>query len=377
VDACPFDVLEIDRFFAVVARPEVCCGAVVCAEACPNGSLRIDEGELTPERPRVGPSLESLDAPGLYLAGDLTGLPLIRNAMRQGASVAERIAETAARDHPELDLVVIGAGPAGLSAALRAQELDLRVACLEQGAFAESLRSFPRGKVVFDLPGATPLEGPLWMQEATKEELIARWTHAVRAAALDVREERRVTGVERDAAGFVVSAARPDGSITHVRGARVLLAIGRRGTPRTVPIRIAPDCEGRVSYALADAAAFAGRHVVVVGLGDTAIEAALALAQQPGTTVTVVHRGETFTRGKARNVAALRARVAKRALHLRFCTTIEALDPQVATLRTPEGSETIPCDAVLVLIGGEPSWNLVHRAGVRLASEVGVHAPDG
>ena len=369
VDACPFDVLEIDRFFAVVARPEACCGAVVCAEACPNGSLRIAEGELAPERPRVNQSLESLDTPGLYLAGDLTGLPLIRNAMRQGASVAEHLAATTPREHPELDLVIIGAGPAGLSAALRAQELGLRVACLEQGAFAESLRSFPRGKVVFDLPGATPLEGPLWRQEATKEELSARWTHAVRAAALDVREQRKVTGVERDPSGFVVTAARPDGSITRVRGARVLLAIGRRGTPRTLPMRVSPGCEGRVSYALADAAAFAGRHVIVVGLGDTAIEAALALSQQPGTTVTVVHRGESFTRGKARNVAAIRARVAKKAIALRFGTALEALEPQGALLRTSEGTERIPCDAVLVLIGGEPSWNLVRLAGVKLARE--------
>ena len=367
VDACPFDVLEIDRFFAVVARPEACCGAVVCAEACPNGSLQIAEGELAPERPRVSPALESLDTPGLYLAGDLTGLPLIRNAMRQGASVAEHLAATTPRDHPELDLVVIGAGPAGLSAALRAKELGLRAACLEQGTFAESLRSFPRGKVVFDLPGATPLEGPLWMQEATKEELIARWTHAVRAAALDVREQRKVTGVEREPSGFVVSAARPDGSITRVRAARVLLAIGRRGSPRTLPMRVAPGCEGRVSYALADAAAFAGRRVIVVGLGDTAIEAALALSQQPGTTVTVVHRGETFTRGKARNVAAIRSRVAKKAIDLRFRTALEELEAHSAVLRTPEGTERIPCDAVLVLIGGEPSWNLVRVAGVKLA----------
>ena len=353
-----------------MARPSECCGAILCADACPNGSLQIADGDVVPERPRVDRHLESLDAPGVFLAGDLTGLPLIRNAIRQGATVAERVAATIGAEHPELDLLVVGAGPAGLSALLRAKELGLRAACLEQGAFAASLRSFPRGKVVFDVPGAEPLEGPLWMGEATKEELVAHWTRAVRARAVDVREHRKVTGIARDADGFVVSAAREGGGEERVRAARVLLAIGRRGTPRTLPVPIAPGAEGKVSYALADARSFAGSRVLVVGLGDVAIEAAIALAHQPGTVVTISYRGASIARGKERNVAELRALVAKGRVRVVFESELARVDAGTATLSVNGIPEWIPSDAVLVLIGGVPSWELVAKAGVRLAREV-------
>ena len=255
VDACPFDVLEIDRFVAVVARPAECCGAVLCADVCPNGSLRIADGELAPERPRIDSHLESLDVTGVFLAGDLTGLPLIRNAIRQGAIAAERVAGTLGALHPERDLLVVGAGPAGLSAMLRAKELGLRATCLEQWTFAASVRSFPREKVVFDVPGVDPLEGPLWMKEATKEELVAQWGRAVRASGIDVRAHHRVVDVARDGAGFVVTAMRRGGGrgegegeerAETFRAARVVLAIGRRGTPRMLPATIAPGAEGGI-----------------------------------------------------------------------------------------------------------------------------------
>jgi len=379
VDACPFDVLAIDRFVAVVARPAECCGAVLCADVCPNGSLQIADGDLAPERPRVDAHLESLDAESVFLAGDLTGLPLIRNAIRQGAIVAERAAATqVGRRHPELDLLVVGAGPAGLSAMLRAKELGLRAACLEQWTFAASLRSFPRDKVVFDVPGGDPLEGPLWMKEATKEELIAQWTRAVRASGIDVREHRRVTDVARDADGFVVTAVREGDSAgsekgreEKVRAARVVLAIGRRGTPRKLPAAIAPGAEGNVSYALADARSFAGKRVLVVGLGDTAIEAAIALAHQPGTSVTISYRGASIARGKQRSVTELRALAEKGRVTLAFESTLTRVDPGWATLAVRGETERIPIDAVLVLVGGVPSWDLVARAGVLLARESG------
>ena len=167
VDACPFDVLEVQRFIAVVARPDDCCGVVLCEQACPNGSLRIAESELEQARPIVDEHLESADVPGLFLAGDLTGLPLIKNALRQGKVAMDRVAATLpkhARGQGDADVIIVGAGPAGLAASLRAKELGLRYVTLEQATVAASIQAFPRHKLVYDQPLEVPCEGELWLR---------------------------------------------------------------------------------------------------------------------------------------------------------------------------------------------------------------------
>jgi len=383
VDACPFDVLAVDRHVAVVARPDECCGVGSCELVCPNGSLRLaEEGAPPGERPRVDAHLESLDAPGVFVAGDLTGVPLIRNAIVQGARVAERVAERRAHAAREesgrpadgVDLAVVGAGPAGLSAALRAKQLGLSCVVLEQSTLAASIRSFPRGKVVHDAPLQLPLEGALWLRECTKEELLAQWTRIVRVHRIEVREGHRVTGVERIAGAvpagprFVVRAE-AEGAVRTLRAAHVLLAVGRRGTPRRLSADVAPSAASRVLYALSDARALAGRAVLVVGLGDSAMEAVIALARQPGTTVTVSYRGAGFARGRARNVEQVERLVAAGRVRVVFGSTVARVDDAGARLRTAAGEERVPADVVLTLIGGEPSRALLRLAGVRLEGE--------
>ncbi len=367
VDACPFDVLTIERYVAVVARPEECCGVVLCEQVCPNGSLTITEGEPVLDRPAVDAHLESADVPGLFLAGDLTGLPLIKNAINQGVQAMDRIATTLKKGREPFDVIVIGAGPAGLSAALRAQERGLSCVVVEQSTVAASVKSFPRDKIVYDPPLDLPVEGELWLKEATKEELVAQWTRIVRARAIDVREGRRVIHIERDGGAFVVHGAIGESSVETFRGSRVVLAIGRRGTPRELDLAIDPDADGRVSYALADARSFAGKRVIIAGLGDSAMEAAIAIARQPETSVTISYRGANFARGKARNIAEVKDLVAKGRLRLLFETVPVAVTKTsvtVASVTSGKGRRTLQADALLVLVGGVPSWDLLAKAGV-------------
>jgi thioredoxin reductase len=213
-----------------------------------------------------------------------------------------------------------------------------------------------------------PVEGELWLKESTKEELLAQWARIVRARKLAIREGRRVDRIQRDGERFAVSSVDNAGGRETVRADRLLLAIGRRGTPKQLDCPIAPAAEAKVAYSLADARSFAGQRVLIVGLGDSAMEAAISIARQLGARVTISYRGETFARGKARNVAELRRLVERGSVKLVFQSNVERIGATSAALRTPQGSKEVAFDAVLVLIGGTPSWGLVEDAGVRLGA---------
>jgi thioredoxin reductase/ferredoxin len=371
VDACPFDVLVIERYVAVVARPRDCCGVVLCQQVCPNGSLTIAEGPALAHTLRIDADGESIDTPGVFVAGDLSGVPLIKNAILQGRRAVDRVADKlprGARGRAGIfDVAIVGAGPAGLSAVLRAQELGLSYVCLEQGTVAQSVRSFPRGKLVFDQPLSLPLEGDLWLKECTKEELLSQWARIVRKRNLQIHEEHRVEAIERSEADVALSAAGKT-----FRAQRLVLAIGKRGTPRALDCPIDEAARAKVAYSLADARSFAGQRVLIVGLGDSAMEAAIALARQPSTTVTISYRGEGFSRGKSRNIAELKALAARGAVRIAWSTRVSQVrEPDAVLESTAAGApQTLACDAVIVLLGGTPAWDLLRLAGVRASVAV-------
>jgi NAD-dependent dihydropyrimidine dehydrogenase PreA subunit len=237
VDACPYDVLEIHRYVAFVARPADCCGLILCEQKCPNGSLAISFAD-TPDTAAIAldETLESRTVPGLYVAGDVGGQPLIRNAINQGAHAVRSIAAGLVPRKPGLDLVIVGAGPAGLAAALEAQARGLHYIALEQATIADSIRSFPRGKLVIDPD--LPNTSALWLAEATKEELLARWTRIVREARPAIVEGRRVTRIDGPI-GFVADEV--DAMARRPRiPRRTVVAIGRHGTLRRLAAEIPP-----------------------------------------------------------------------------------------------------------------------------------------
>ncbi|HEU4409003.1 MAG TPA: NAD(P)-binding domain-containing protein [Polyangiaceae bacterium] len=370
VDACPFDVLEVRRYVAAVVRPEVCCGLTLCAQVCPNGSLSMVDAGAGAGLPPLDDALESRVAPGVFLAGDITGLSLIKNAIAQGRRAVEGLGRRPAAPPGGVDVVIAGAGPAGLSAALAAKEKGLRYVVLEQASVAESIRSFPRGKLVYDQPLDLPLAGPLWLEQCTKEELLTRWLRLVHREGIEVRERTRLVGLrpgEAPGTWLVEAEEAGEGGAKASRrfvASSVLLAIGRRGTPRPLPAPVDPAALGKVHYHLADAASHAGKRVVIAGLGDVAMEAASALAHQPGTSVTLVARGEGFKRGQAGTIERVRRLVAEGRVSLLGRTEIERVGEAEITLRGPSGARGLPYDALFVFIGNLGPDEILRRLGL-------------
>jgi thioredoxin reductase/NAD-dependent dihydropyrimidine dehydrogenase PreA subunit len=377
VDACPYDVLEMSRYVAVVTRPEQCCGAGPCLSACPNGSLTLRDGPELPDVPRLSSHFESLDRPGIFLVGDLTGGSLIRRALEQGVAAARAVAGDlrASRMSPldprarrpkadggegsPVDLVVVGAGPAGLAAGLEAERTGLSVIVLEQASLAESIRRFSRDKLVLDAQSAGEADLPLWIGDCTKDELLRRWLREVRARGLDVREGVRVLGIDsQPRAAFRVRAIGPGGVGIATSGRRVVLATGRRGSPRRLEAKPPDAALGRVHYELSDARAFAGSRVVVVGLGDVAMETAIALSLQSGTTVTLVHRGRGFSRGRQKNVETIGRLVAEGRIGLLFEAEVRRIGMDGLVVEAEGHERSIPYDAIFVHIGAEARTGL-------------------
>jgi thioredoxin reductase/NAD-dependent dihydropyrimidine dehydrogenase PreA subunit len=367
VDACPYDVLEMSRYVAVVSRPEQCCGAATCLGACPNASLTLEDGPRA-EAQAVGSRLEWLGRPGVFVAGDASGGSLVRSALEQGVSVARTVADELARRGPEprkrtktdnpdeapLDLVVIGAGPAGLAAGLEAERRGLDVLVLEQASIAESIRRFSRDKLVLDAQPAGEETLPLWIGDSKKEELLRRWLREVRVRGLRVREGARVVSVEVLGDGaFRVRAVCPDAGELAFVARRVVVATGRRGSPRKLDASVPETAQSRVHYELSDARAFAGTRAVVVGLGDVAMETAIALALQPGTTVTMLHRGSGFSRGRLRNVETVGRLVAEGRIGLLFGATIRSIEAERLVVEIETSTRNVLYDALFVHIGAE------------------------
>ena len=387
VRACPEDgVLDVIHGQAVVVHGARCVGHGRCAEACPTGALSITLGDLSGRRdiPALEESLEAVGTPGLYLAGEVTGHALVRTALAQGLAVAHEVArrlrqsaplparrsrvavgagfsESTGGDPPDgvHDLIVVGAGPAGIACALGAKERGVQCLVLEQEVLGGTVAKYPRRKLVMTQPIDLPLVGRLTRDSYSKEELVELWERIVREQELEVRYGSTLTGVQRQADGtFVVSSS--DG----VRRARtVCLALGRRGTPRKLGV---PGEElHKVSFSLLEAESYTDRRLLVVGGGDSAVEAALGLAEQPGNRVTLSYRKGAFSRLKARNEKRVEEALREGRLNVLFESEVLCIEAERVLLAVQgAGQVELPNDEVFVLVGGQPPYALLEKNGV-------------
>ena len=365
IKACPEDALGIVDGKAVLINGAACIGHGACAAACPHEAIKLVFGTETRgmDIPQVSPEFET-NVRGLFIAGELGGMGLIRKAAEQGRQAVDAIRRRSRGDH-DLDLVIVGCGPAGLSAGLAAIEHKLRYRLIEQEAsLGGSVFHYPRHKIAMTAPVKLALVGKVKFGEVQKEKLLEFWQGVVERTGLKVSFRECLQGIDPDGEGFVVRTDRG-----RYRTRSVLLALGRRGTPRKLDV---PGEESsKVVYRLIDPAQYDGLAVLVVGGGDSALEAALALAERPGTTVTLSYRSAAFSRVKAKNRLALEQAQRDGSLRVEMESTVTSIEPQQVHLKARNGALTLPNDAVIVCAGGLLPTPLLQSAGIAFDTKYG------
>lgn len=365
VHACPEGALGIVQGKAVLINAASCIGHGACAAACPIEAIQLVFGSEKRgiDIPSVTPNFES-NVPGLFIAGELGGMGLIRKAVEQGRQAMGHVRKRKSAPD-ELDVLIVGAGPAGISAGLSALEHKLRYRMVEQEhALGGTVYHYPRNKIAMTAPVTLALVGKVRMGEVTKEALLSFWQGVVQRTALKIHFGETLQGIEREGEGFMVAT-----SAGRYRARSVLLAIGRRGSPRK--LGVPGEGTPKVVYRLVDAEQYEGQAVLVVGGGDSALEAAVALAEQPGTTVTLSYRSAAFSRVKEANRQRLAAQVGAGRVELLLESEVERIEPDTVTLKTGAGPRTLPNQGVIVCAGGVLPTPLLQRAGIEFSTKYG------
>lgn len=367
VHACPEShVLGLIRGKAELIGPTHCIGHGACREACPAGAIALVFG--TEKRgvdiPLVNRDFET-NVPGVFIAGELGGMGLIRNAVEQARQAVESIGRIDGIGRsPDLDVVIVGAGPAGIAGSLAAKAHGLRWVTVEQDSLGGTVSHYPRGKIVMTAPATLPLVGKVKFTETTKEALLEFWKKIVAQTGIEINFGERVERIEPNGHGFVVHTTRAT-----YRSRAVLLAIGRRGTPRK--LGVAGEELPKVVYRLIDPEQYRGKHVLVVGGGDSALEAAAALAEQPGTTVALSYRSDAFGRAKPKNRQRVEAAGTAGRLNVLLKSDVQRITPDAVELVRDGERLTLPNDAVIVCAGGILPTEFLKSAGITVETKHG------
>ena len=376
VAACPErskNVLGVIHGKAHLINPTHCIGHGACKTACPFDAIELVFG--TEKRgvdiPQVNPDFQT-NVPGIFIAGELGGMGLIRNAVKQGVEAVDSICKldgVGKSNGDVIDLVIVGAGPAGIAASLAAKDRKLNFVTLEQDSVGGTVSHYPRGKIVMTAPAILPIVGKMKFKETTKEALMEFWQGVIEKAELKIKDRERVESVEAEiladqSGGFHVKTGT---GAYHTRA--ILLAIGRRGTPRK--LGVPGEEQSKVVYRLIDPAQYRNQHVLVVGGGDSALEAAVSISEEEGTTVAISYRSEAFSRAKEKN--RIKIADAEKAGRLRVLmkSNVKHIEPDKVVIKTDDDEVCLDNDAIIVCAGGILPTPFLKSIGINIDTKFG------
>lgn len=368
IAACPEkDIIGIKDGKAVTINASRCIGHGACFHACPTMAITLVIGteKRGVELPHINQNFET-NVDGIFIAGELGGMGLIKNAVEQGKQAVENIVKSLRKTHQaSYDLVIVGAGPAGIAAALTAKKHNLNFLILEQDTLGGTVYTFPRQKIVMTSAMDLPLYGKVKLFETSKSALLDLWNAALQKNDITIKEHTKVESITPQDGYFDIETLIGE----HITSKTVLLAIGRRGTPRKLGVD--GEVQEKVAYRLLEPEDISGKNIMVVGGGDSAIESALLLADQ--NSVTLSYRNEAFNRIKPKNNELIKDAMVSGRVKVLFGTNPLHINKDSVVLTTSkEGEELyIENDLVYIFAGGELPTQFLQKAGIGITKKFG------